>query len=551
MPDTVTIKTLAAIGGKADSAVASAEYTTIPGTGTWTNPAGGSWATATNWLGNFIPNAGDLTADFGTLNLAADATVTLDGPITIANLVFANQNATKHAWTISGDPGAGEYLTLVTTGTTPVIDTQVDATLDDVDLLGTSGVTKTGPGTLTMAGDASLGNLDIQDGAVILDGGSYTSTNTNGGWGLWLRNTTDSSLTVTNDAVVTIARGFQVQQGTATIESGSITADGHALSQIYVGNSTTDATLNILGGTVTTRVMSFGNSGSNATLNLEGGNLIWNTAPTIGSGTATLNMGGGTLTAGGDLTVPSSLPFTLTGTNGPLTIDTNGPTMTLANDLTSSGGLTKTGTGTLTLAGLNDYTGPTTVTGGCLLIDWPDSIPSDGTGTVVETGAEFGFVAGMLLDSEAVTVANNVTWSGGSLVFHVAFGDTQSFAGDLTGGNFDTSGAAILVKGGGTLDFTGASLPVTPTSDDGSIIIGIGGSPAIEITSISRTGTTAEIAFTVTGGGNVDVYKSLDLVDFTSLGSPYATDQTSPYQDTSATQDKAFYLLVPTGDPAP
>ena len=74
---------------------------------------------------------------------------------------------------------------------------------------------------------------------------------------------------------------------------------------------------------------------------------------------------------------------------------------------------------------------------------------------------------------------------------------------------------------------------------------------AFVLTSIARSGTTAELVFSVSDGSNVDVYKSLDLQDFTSLGVPYASDQTSPYQDASATEDTAFYILVPTGQPLP
>jgi autotransporter-associated beta strand protein len=228
-------------------------------------------------------------------------------------------------------------------------------------------LTKTGSGTMVFGGAVSLNNLDVQNGAVVFDGGSYTATSGNGGWGLWLRSATTSSLTVRNDAAVSVLNGFQIQQGTATIESGSITAVAGGVSEIYLGNSTNPATFNIKGGTVTARVMSFGNGGSAATLNLEGGTLVWNTQPNKSSGSATLNMGGGTLKPGGSFTVPASLPFTLTGTNGPLTIDTQAHTTTLANLLTGAGGVTKDGTGTLVVAATgNDHSGPTTVTTGTL-----------------------------------------------------------------------------------------------------------------------------------------------------------------------------------------
>jgi len=108
--------------------------------------------------------------------------------------------------------------------------------------------------------------------------------------------------------------------GPPPFEGASLSEAGTGMSEIYLGNSANAATLTIKGGTVAARVMSFGNGGSNATLNLEGGTLIWNNAPTKSSGPANLKMGGGTLKAGGAFTVPSSRPFALTGSKGPLTV---------------------------------------------------------------------------------------------------------------------------------------------------------------------------------------------------------------------------------------
>lgn len=60
---------------------------------------------------------------------------------------------------------------------------------------------------------------------------------------------------------------------------------------------------------------------------------------------------------------------------------------------------------------------------------------------------------------------------------------------------------------------------------------------------------TADIA---SNQGNVDVYRSVDLSDFgTAPILANLPPGTSVVIDPSATPDKAFYLLVPTGDPAP
>ena len=380
---------------------------------------------------------------------------------------------------------------------------------------GTRNLTKLGAGTLTFANAATLNNLDIQNGGVVVDGGSYTCPNGTGGWGLWVRGTTAAFLTVKNNAAVTVTTGFQIQQGTATVESGSITVAGNGVSEIYLGNSTNAATLTIKGGTVTGRTMSFGNNGSPATLNLEGGSLIWNTAPSKGSGTATLNLGGGTLRAGGSFAVPTSLPFTLTGTNGPLTVDTQAFNTTLANALTGTGGLTKTGAGTLTLASATcGYTGPTSVNAGTLVV----SGSLTGGTAVTANGGTFAVASTGLVDLSPITVKNGGTLradatgislksvtveNGGSLSLAAVEGETTTVNEALTFVGGPTLTVKPLFGGSPT---AGTYTLLTP----GSVV----GAPAAILTDLgiyngtraylgSTAMTDGKLVVTVTGDGTM------------------------------------------------
>ena len=79
----LTIQTYATNSGKADSLAASGTYTTVPATSwtdTWTNLAGGSWATAVNWTNTVAPGVNlpaygtDATADFSQLSLSSGVT---------------------------------------------------------------------------------------------------------------------------------------------------------------------------------------------------------------------------------------------------------------------------------------------------------------------------------------------------------------------------------------------------------------------------------------------------------------------------------------------
>src|SRR5277367_2711994 len=93
--------------------------TALAQNGTWINPNGGSWSNPANWQGGTIANGADNTADFSTLSLSADATVTLDGAQTVGNLIFGDQ-AGAHNWFLN--TGTSGPLTLsVSVNPSPVI----------------------------------------------------------------------------------------------------------------------------------------------------------------------------------------------------------------------------------------------------------------------------------------------------------------------------------------------------------------------------------------------------------------------------------------------
>jgi len=116
--------------------------------GTWINPNGGSWTNAANWQGGHIAHGSDNTADFSTLSLSANATVTLDGAQTIGNLVFGDK-AGAHGWTLN--PGTGGALTFsVSASPTPTITVSNQTATIGVELAGTQGLTQNGNGTLVL-----------------------------------------------------------------------------------------------------------------------------------------------------------------------------------------------------------------------------------------------------------------------------------------------------------------------------------------------------------------------------------------------------------------
>jgi len=140
--------------------------------GSWSNTQGGSWATAANWSGNVIATGSGNTANFGTLTLSAAPTVTLDGGRTIGNLVFGDLGNT-YGWTLN--TGSGGVLTLAGTPTITVNGQTSTIGL----MLGGTGFTKTGAGTLTLTGAESyVGNTTISAGTLNINGTSTGGSST-------------------------------------------------------------------------------------------------------------------------------------------------------------------------------------------------------------------------------------------------------------------------------------------------------------------------------------------------------------------------------------
>ena len=115
--------------------------------GTWTNPNGGSWENAGNWQSGAIASGINFTADFSTLSLSANATVTLDGALSIGNLIFGDQ-ANAYNWTLN--TGSGGPLTLRVDSGSPSITVNNETTTIGLSLTGTEGLNQNGNGTLVL-----------------------------------------------------------------------------------------------------------------------------------------------------------------------------------------------------------------------------------------------------------------------------------------------------------------------------------------------------------------------------------------------------------------
>ena len=163
--------------------LAGSAWAQAPLSYTWINPAtGGLWSDPTQWADINADGTGDVadgannTANFGTLDITATNTITMDADHTLGNLIFGDITPSNN-WVVAAGPspvtGVASVLTLLTTlpGTTPSITVNNQtATLNTV-IAGTQGFTKNGAGTLLLSTGVSTitGTINVNAGTFGFD----------------------------------------------------------------------------------------------------------------------------------------------------------------------------------------------------------------------------------------------------------------------------------------------------------------------------------------------------------------------------------------------
>ena len=251
----------------------------------------------------------------GNISSSGATTVTNTGTITGNTTLGAGNDTVTNSGSITGNVALGDGTNSLTNSGT--ITGNVSA--------GTGNDTVTNSGTLT-------GNVALGDG----------------------NNTLANSGTITGD--VTAGTGNDTLSNNAGLVNGNINL-----------GSGTDSISNLIGtGTITkagtgTLTLSGNNAGftnGGTVLNLNGGTVAIGAANNMATGGLVFN--GGTLQTTGALTLTNAI--TLAGAG---TVQTDADT-TISSNITGAGGLTKTGTARLTLTGVNNYGGGTTVSAGIL-----------------------------------------------------------------------------------------------------------------------------------------------------------------------------------------
>ena len=170
------------------------------GDGTWISTSNGNWGASENWAGGTNADGSGFTADFTTIDIPSDVTVTLDTNKTIGVLKFGDTGVgTAGSWILAGD----NTLTLAGTPTITVnaLGAGKSVTISS-SVAGSSGLTKTGVGTLTLNGSNTFsGSMTQADGWMYLSGSATNALN---------------ALTLGNQNSDTITPVLSITSGTVT-----------------------------------------------------------------------------------------------------------------------------------------------------------------------------------------------------------------------------------------------------------------------------------------------------------------------------------------------
>ena len=413
-----------------------------------------------------------------------------------------------------------------------------------------------GGGTITGTGELlANGNFTLQN--IALSAYTTIAVNSNSG-------TTGSTLNINSGATVAMASSSNLYLSDATSgasgTAGTVNVNGGSLTvqaiTVAANNIKQTGTLNINSGTVTTTAIagitskSGTNIGSPTVVNLNGGTLNTNWITATNHGNVVMDFNGGTLQShnGGGIGAANSaytLPTNLNVQAGGAVIDSNANTYWIQTPLlhdatlgsTPDGGLTVTdskATGSqtsssVTLQGVNTYTGATVVqSGGDLVLAGAATAANSvvlAAATIADSSAVTVNSGGVLTmaNNASATQVNALNISGGTLTFELNSSQTPSLsigsAANVSGVNniniYALAGTSSFTYGtynlitdssgglsGGTFQFTGGGQTAIagPLSGGKTYLLTLGSSDTAETLTISAVPEPTALGLFAMGG---------------------------------------------------
>ncbi|ENR99328.1 autotransporter outer membrane beta-barrel domain-containing protein [Brucella abortus] len=448
-------------------------------------------------------------ADGGTLILTGANTYTGGTAISGGTLQLgdgATNGSVQGAISTGADAAHKGVLAIRAAAGTPATIGNTISGTGSVSVLGgtvTFSVANSYTGGTTLAGGTTIVTADANLGAV--------------GTNVALNNGATLRFGANLDATHSFTHAFQL--GTVASDVGTLDTDGHdvAMSGVISGAG------GLMKSGTGTLTLSGANSYTGATTVSAGTLVVAN--DNTGGGTTTVDVGAGLQIGTGG--VSGSLAGDIVN-NGTLVVDRSNA-FDLANVISGTGSLTKNGAGTLTLSGVNSYTGGTTVSAGILTLTGDNT--GGGTTTVdagavlqIGTGGTSGNLAGDIANngalvvnrSDALNLANAISGAGslmksgaGTLTLSGAnsyTGATTVSAGTLTqgaAGGFSTASSRYDVDTDGTLDLGGFDTMLAALYNAGTINMNVGAAGSTLMVNGDYVGHDGTIVFnTVLGDDN-------------------------------------------------
>ena len=415
---------------------------TIAANGTWTG-GNGNWTDSADWAGTTVAKGINQTATF---NGGTAVDVAMDANFSVGSLSFSGANHTISS-------GSGMLALNVTTGSPTITVETGRAAAIGATLVGIDGLTKIGPGTLTLTGANTYGGSTMISGGILQIGDGMTN-GTIGGGGYSIASGAKMSL---NYATAAAPPWSQIS-GAGTLELNSAQAiDGTAnwgspalpgtfSGKVQVDNGRINGIPANLGGATAVAIgngaqfLAFdGTTNGTAytfTQNLSINGMGWGEG---GHDLGAIRVSGLNATFSGNLS--------LTGNSGLYTQNAANTSMNVTGAISDGGsgyGLTINAfSGGITLSNSsNTYTGTTTVTAGTLSL---------GNGT---TNTSLADTAGVVIGTDATAILN-LNYTGTDSVAALTINGVVKAPGVY--GSSDPSGR---ITGTGTLT-VGAVSPYT------------------------------------------------------------------------------------------
>ncbi len=626
----------------------SAEVAITPQTFIWSSTSGGNWNVATNWGGTAPATNGSLLIFSGTGVSTTNNYTGMNIGGLVFNSTAGAYTLAASALTLGGNittySSSTQTISLgMTLSANRVIDVQAgQLTISGVvtDGANSFSLTKNGSGILALSGANTFdGGLYVNAGTLQL--GTSTSTSGSG----YVTSLGSAGSTVTLGAA-TLRFQMGNTSSTNTIPCNFVFNAGATVNvddgKIVIGGSTNTIAVNgttvlqskwankwlLLGGQVTgTADIAINNAGStqtnavgfiNASNTYSGTITVENTssgmaAVAVGNSKAltnatlnTLNTRPGAYSVWFDVTDPligalsgvegSSIMLNTDGglygagpaTNNAgvtLSVGNNNADSVFKGNLVGTGGLTKVGTGTFTLAGVNTYSGTTTVNAGTLVFDTPHTAEGDivvnGGGTLE---ADTSIVGTLVVNTNGIvspggdkrgtiTVPALTLNAGARLKFEFgssAGTDQIAITGGVEAYTPPTGGTATieivnrigfgpgkypLITGAQDLmpgDFTIGTTPPPGYSYDlyvenGTLSLVVSGPPAypMDLYAYGRSNSVALVWGAAVGADGYIVYRS--TLPFTNAGNNYAaiaTTTSTSYTNTGLTNGSRYYYYL-------